>query len=308
MVIGQACAVNLPMSVDSKNMLGAIEAGGTKFVLAVGKDHDHILAQAQIPTTTPKETLQRTVEWFQQHGTISALGIASFGPVDLDFASPTWGFITDTTKPDWSQTSVAAFLGHALDCPAAIDTDVNGAAIGEYLHGAAQGCDVAIYVTIGTGIGGGAIIAGQTIKGARHPEMGHVMLRRHPDDLDFKGACSFHGDCLEGLASGPAIKARWGASLSELAPDHVAHDVIADYIAQFCQMLIALYSPQRIILGGGVMQTSGLLDKIRDRATILAGRYFGLNAGDIMMAPGLGTRSGIVGAFELARRIRNVEG
>lgn len=290
------------MSSDRPGMFGAIEAGGTKFVLAVGHGHDAIVAQTQIPTTDPEETLQRTAAWFRQYGAISSLGIASFGPVDLDPASATWGYITDTTKPGWSQTNIAARLGDELGCPIGFDTDVNGAAIGEFMHGAAQGCAVAIYVTVGTGIGGGAIVGGQTIQGMRHPEMGHVMLRRHPDDQQFAGVCPFHGDCLEGLASGPAIKARWGASLSELAADHVAHPIIADYLAQFCQMLIALYSPQRIILGGGVLQTRGLLDSIRDRAAARAGSYFGVDATTIITAPGLGTLSGIAGAFQLAKR------
>ena len=290
------------MSADRPAMFGAIEAGGTKFVLAVGHGHDAIVAHTQIPTTNPEETLQRTAAWFRQHGALSSLGIASFGPVDLDPASATWGYITDTTKPGWSHTNVAARLGDELGCPVGFDTDVNGAAIGEYRYGAAQGCAVAIYVTVGTGIGGGAIVGGRTIQGMRHPEMGHVMLRRHPDDQQFAGACPFHGDCLEGLASGPAIKARWGASLSELAADHVAHPIIADYLAQFCQMLIALYSPQRIILGGGVLQTRGLLDSIRDRAAARAGSYFGVDAAAIITAPGLGTLSGIAGAFELAKR------
>ena len=295
------------MPANGSNMLGAIEAGGTKFVLAVGNGHGGIIDQTQIPTTTPGETLRRTIEWFQGQGGVAALGIASFGPVDLNPASSKWGYITDTPKLGWSQTSVAACLGDALCCAVGFETDVNGAMIGEYLHGAAQGCDVAIYVTVGTGIGGGAIIGGETVKGSRHPEMGHVMLRRHPHDLDFEGACPVHGDCLEGLASGPAIKARWGVSLSDLAADHIAHDIIADYLAQFCQMLIALYSPQRIILGGGVLQTSGLLDKIRRRATLLAGSYFGVDAGEIIVPPGLGTLSGIAGAFELAKRAMNGE-
>ena len=295
------------MSADDRNLFGAIEAGGTKFVLAIGRGHDDIVAQTQIPTTSSGETLQRTIKWFQSQGGIATLGISSFGPVDLDPTSPQWGYITDTPKPGWSQASVAARLGAALGCPVGLDTDVNGAAIGEYRHGAAKGCDAAIYVTVGTGIGGGAIIGGETVKGSRHPEMGHVMLRRHPQDLDFAGACPVHGDCLEGLASGQVIKGRWGASLADLTPDHVAHEIIADYLAQFCQTLIALYSPQRIILGGGVLQTAGLLDKIRARATVYAGSYFGLHADEIIVAPGLGTRSGIAGAFELAKKVVNVE-
>jgi fructokinase len=295
------------MPADGSKPIGAIEAGGTKFVLAIGRGHDRVVAETQIPTTAPDETIQRTIEWFQGQGGIAALGIASFGPVDLDPASPKWGTITDTPKPGWSEASIAARLGAALGCPVGLDTDVNGAAIGEYRHGAARGCDVAIYVTVGTGIGGGAIIGGETVKGSRHPEMGHVMLRRHPQDLDFAGACSVHGDCLEGLASGPTITARWGASLSDLAADHIAHEIIADYLAQFCQILIALYSPQRIILGGGVLQTAGLLDKIRARAVTYAGSYFGVRADEIIVAPGLGTRSGIAGAFELAKKAVNVE-
>lgn len=302
MAIARSCAMIRPMSADSLERFGAIEAGGTKFVLAVGQGHDAILAQTQIPTTTPAETLQQAIAWFRQHGAIASLGIASFGPVDLDPASPQWGTITDTPKPGWSHSNVAPCLGDALGCPVGFDTDVNGAAIGEYLHGAARGCDVAIYVTVGTGIGGGAVIGGQTVKGVRHPEMGHVMLQRHPEDREFAGVCPVHGDCLEGLASGPAIKARWGASLSDLAADHVGHAIIADYLAQFCQTLIALYSPQRIILGGGVLQTGGLLDRIRSRARELAGSYFGVDAGAIIVPPGLGTSSGIAGAFELAKR------
>lgn len=307
MAIAQASAVNWSMPADRQARFGAVEAGGTKFVLAVGHGHDSILAQTSIPTTTPAETLQATIEWFRQHGAIATLGVASFGPVELDPASPQWGYITDTPKPGWSQTNVAACLGDALGCPVGFDTDVNGAAIGEYLHGAARGCDVAIYVTVGTGIGGGAIIGGQTVKGLRHPEMGHVMLQRHAEDRSFDGVCPIHGDCLEGLASGPAIKARWGSSLSDLPPQHIAHAIIADYLAQFCQTLIALYSPQRIILGGGVLQTSGLLDTIRSRASARAGSYFGVDAGAIIMPPGLGTSSGIAGAFELAKRALNVE-
>lgn len=295
------------MSADPQAQFGAVEAGGTKFVLAVGHDHDAILAKTQIPTTTPARTLQHAIEWFRQHDAIASLGISCFGPVDLDPASPQWGYITETPKPGWSHSNVAACLGDALGCPVGFDTDVNGAAIGEYLHGAAKGCDVAIYVTVGTGIGGGAVIGGQTVKGMRHPEMGHVMLQRHPEDRKFDGVCPVHGDCLEGLASGPAIKARWGASLSDLPADHVAHAIIADYLAQLCQTLIALYSPQRIILGGGVLQTSGLLDNIRSRAGVRAGSYFGVDAGAIIMPPGLGTGSGIAGAFELAKRALDVE-
>lgn len=302
MAIVQVCAANWFMLIDGRRMLGAVEAGGTKFVAAIGRGHDDILAQVQIPTTSPDETLQHTIDWFRAAGGIAGLGLASFGPVDLDPASQEWGYIINTPKAGWGQTSIAARLGDALGCPVSLDTDVNAAAIGEHLHGAAQGCDVAIYVTVGTGIGGGAVINEDTVKGSRHPEMGHILPRRHPQDTQFAGICPVHGDCLEGLASGPAIKARWGASLSELAPDHIAHDIIADYLAQLCQTQIALYSPQCILLGGGVMQTTGLIDKVRQHANRRVGNYFGVDAGAIIMPPGLGTRSGITGAFELAKR------
>jgi len=307
MAIVQVCAANWFMLIDGRRMLGAVEAGGTKFVAAIGRGHDDIVAQVQIPTTTPDETLQHTIDWFRAAGGIAGLGLASFGPVDLDPASQKWGYIINTPKAGWGQTSIAARLGDALGCPVSLDTDVNAAAIGEHLHGAAQCCDIAIYVTVGTGIGGGAVINEDTVKGSRHPEMGHILPRRHPQDTQFAGICPVHGDCLEGLASGPAIKARWGASLSELASDHVAHDIIADYLAQLCQTQIALYSPQRIILGGGVMQTAGLLDLIRQHANNRVGNYFGVDAGAIIMPPGLGTRSGITGAFELAKRAVNGE-
>jgi fructokinase len=290
------------MAFNHNPIFGAIEAGGTKFVLAVGDNQSGIIAQTSIPTTTPGETLQKAIDWFQGQGPIAALGIACFGPVDLNPASPTWGYITQTTKPDWSHTNVAGFLGDALNCPVGFDTDVNGAALGEYLYGTAKGRDVAIYVTIGTGIGGGAVVGGKTVKGAYHPEMGHILPRRHAEDAKFPGHCAFHGDCLEGLASGPAIKARWGASLSELAQDHPAHDIVADYLAQFCQTMMAVYSPQCIILGGGVMQTPGLIDRIKQRTTKLAGDYFGPNPADIIVPPALGNLSGITGAFELACR------
>lgn len=283
-------------------LLGAIEAGGTKFVLAVGTGHEDIRAQTIIPTITPDETLAAALGWFQEQGKLAALGISCFGPVELDRKSPKWGYITQTTKPGWSDTDVAGHLGRMLDCPVGFDTDVNGAALGEFTDGAARGCNVAIYVTVGTGIGGGAIVDGAPLHGFRHPEMGHIRPRRHAGDMDFEGVCSFHEDCLEGLASGPAIMKRWGSSLSALPNDHPAHEIIADYLGQFCATLLAVYSPQRIILGGGVMQTPGLLDRIKSRTGELSQHYFAYDPKTTIAAPGLGTISGIAGAFELARK------
>lgn len=288
-------------------LLGAIEAGGTKFVLAVGTGHEEIVAQTVIPTTTPDETLTTALSWFREQDQLAALGISCFGPVELDRQSPMWGYIAQTTKPGWSDTDVAGHLGRMLDCPVGFDTDVNGAALGEYTHGAARGCDVAIYVTVGTGIGGGAIVNGTPLHGFRHPEMGHIRPLRHPDDVVFEGICSFHGDCLEGLASGPAIMKRWGLSLSKLPDDHPAHDIIAYYLGQFCTTLMALYSPQRIILGGGVMKTPGLLDRIRSRTGQLSRDYFANDPETTIAAPELGAMSGIAGAFELARKVIHVK-
>ncbi len=284
------------------DLFGAIEAGGTKFVLAIGTSHDNIVAQTIIPTATPDETLGAAIAWFQDQRQLAAIGISCFGPVELDRTSPQWGYITQTTKPGWSQTDVAGLFGRTLECPVGFDTDVNGAVLGEYTHGAARGCDVAIYVTVGTGIGGGAIVNGVPLHGFRHPEMGHIRPRRHADDMEFDGICSFHGDCLEGLASGPAIKARWGASLSALADNHPAHDIIADYLSQFCATLLAFYSPQRIILGGGVMQTPRLLDRIKGKTGQLSKDYFAYDPQATIAAPNLDNMSGIVGAFELARK------
>lgn len=286
-------------------IFGAIEAGGTKFVLAIGRTYNQIIAQTIIPTTTPDETLSAVISWFQEqsalHGEISALGISCFGPIDLDRTSPKWGYITQTPKPHWSDANVAKYLGIALDCPVGLDTDVNGALLGEYTHGAAQECD-AIYITVGTGIGAGAIVNGALVHGAAHPEMGHIYPRRHKEDMQFNGICSFHGDCLEGLASGPAIMARWGASLSDLPNNHEAHDIIADYLAQLCITLLALYSPQRIILGGGVMHTKGLLERVKMKVENYSNGYFAYDKDRCITAPLLGNHSGITGAFELALR------
>lgn len=289
------------------DIIGAIEAGGTKFILAIGTDHDNILAQISIPTTKPRETLNAVIAWFRdqtaQHGSLSALGICCFGPIDLNPKSSTWGYITQTPKKGWSDTNIAPYLSKELNCPVGFDTDVNGAILGEYSHGAAQGCD-AIYVTVGTGLGAGAIVNGHMVHGALHPEMGHMRPRRHANDMIFKGVCSFHGDCLEGLTSGTAIMARWGKSLSELPINHEAHDIIADYLGQFCATLLALYSPQRIILGGGVMQSAGLMKRVQQSTSAYSNGYFAYDEHNSITAPALDNLSAIAGAFELGRQAK----
>ncbi|RMF63832.1 MAG: ROK family protein, partial [Bacteroidetes bacterium] len=210
---------------------GAVEAGGTKFVCAVGTGPDDVRALTRFPTTTPEETLARTLDFFRsQPEPPVALGVGSFGPLDPDPSSPTYGYITRTPKPGWSHTDVAGTLGRALGVPVAFDTDVNAAAVGEHRWGAARGLDTFIYLTVGTGIGGGGLVGGRRLHGLVHPEMGHVLVPRAPSD-DFAGHCPFHGACLEGMAAGPALQARWGRPGADLSADHPAWDLEAHYLA-----------------------------------------------------------------------------
>ena len=284
-----------------------IEAGGTKFVVAAARSRDDILRVERIPTTTPGDTLGRTMAFLHnaqaEFGTFDAAGIGSFGPADVDRASPGWGRITSTPKPGWGGIDIAGSIGSALRCPVGFDTDVNGAALAEARWGASRGASVSTYVTVGTGIGGGVVIDGKPVHGRSHPEMGHARPQRHPLDRDFVGVCPFHGDCFEGLASGPAILKRWGATLSDLRADHEAHGIVAFYLGQLVLMQQAMLSPERIVFGGGVLGTEGLLLRIRDAAADLADGYFGLvrrDYDDLVVAPGLGERSGLLGALVLA--------
>lgn len=284
----------------SEPLYGCVEAGGTKFVLGVIDAERRVLARHRIATTTPGETLPAATAWLAAQSPLAAIGIACFGPVDLDRASATWGHILATTKPGWSGTDVAGVFARALSLPVGFDTDVNGAALAESRWGASAGCDVTVYLTIGTGIGGGAIVAGAPVHGFGHPEMGHARPRRHAADLDFAGVCPFHGDCYEGLASGPAIIARWGASLSELPANHIAHEIVAFYLAQLAQTLSAVLAPRKIVMGGGVMATPGLIERVRAARTDLSRGYFEGDAEDVIVAPGLGGDAGLLGALALA--------
>ena len=280
-------------------MLAGIEAGGTKFVLAVGPSPDRIIARHTIPTRTPAETLAEAAEWLAGRGGVSALGIGSFGPVELDRRSPKWGFITNTPKPGWADCDIAGWMGQTLGVPVGFDTDVNAAALAE--HAAAGGGTGGLaYLTIGTGIGGGLVVDGKPVHGIAHPEMGHIYPRRHPLDTDFAGICPAHGDCLEGLACGPAIIARWGKSLSELPADHPGHTIIADYIAQACHTLFASLAVEEVVIGGGVAQTPGLVEKVAARARALDNCYLPGGARHRIIAPRLGGDAGITGALMLA--------
>ena len=291
----------------SDRIFGCIEAGGTKFLVGIVGAPDDIRETARFDTTTPEETIAATIAWLKaaqlRHGMLSAIGIASFGPIELDRTAPNWGHITATTKNGWSDTDFAARIGRELGLPVGFDTDVNGAALAESRWGVGRGKPVSIYVTIGTGIGGGAIVDGKPLQGLSHPEMGHIRVPRHVADRDFAGACPFHGDCLEGLASGPAIMARWGVSLSELPDEHPAHDIIALYLAQMIVTLQSIMEPACIILGGGVTGTPGLIERIRSKATDLGGGYFRGQAREIIVSPDLGDKAGLLGALALAQDI-----
>ncbi|MHA6724210.1 ROK family protein [Sphingomonas sp. RS2018] len=290
-----------------------IEAGGTKFVVGVARSQAEVLRVERIPTTTPSETISRSLDFFAkaqaEFGKFEAVGIGSFGPADVDPRSRTWGHILSTPKPGWDQFDLAGTVGRALDCPVAFDTDVNAAALAEAHWGAAAGTSISTYITVGTGIGGGVVLGERLVHGANHPEMGHAMPGRHASDTGFAGVCPYHGACFEGLASGPAIKARWGATLSELPQDHEAHEITAFYLAQLVIMQQAMIAPDRIVLGGGVMETRGLLERVRCTTAELARGYFGHDRAsyeDLIRQAGLGNRSGLLGALILARTRRRI--
>ncbi len=281
----------------------AIEAGGTKFRVAVTEDRE-IVADITIPTTTPDETLGASVDFIVSHGPATAAGIACFGPLDLHPDSPTYGSITATPKPDWSQTPVLARVRDELGVPAAIDVDVGGAALGEWKWGAARGLSDFIYLTIGTGIGGGLFIDGKVHHGLGHPEMGHVTLERVPGD-EYPGHCPFHDACFEGMAAGPAIEERWGAPGKDLVMRDEVWDLEATYIAQALRSFTYVAAPQRFVIGGGVMQVPGLIERVRLELTKqLAGyatsRIRSGSLDDYVVYPELGQDAGLYGAIALA--------
>jgi len=290
------------------SLYGAIEAGGTKFVCAVGTGPEDLKAQARFPTTTPKETLGRCIDFFRAQPKIEALGVGCFGPIDLRRGTPSYGHVTTTPKAGWANADVVGPLHQALGVPVGFDTDVNGAVLGEARWGAAQGLDTAIYVTIGTGIGGGALIGGKLAHGLVHPEMGHLLLPRELDDLDFAGSCPFHGArCWEGVASGPAIERRWGCRAEKLGSEHRAWDLEARYIASALTTLVLVLSPDRLILGGGVMQSAQLFPLVRKHLTSSLGGYVQADAlisgmDQYVVPPMLGEQAGIAGALALAER------
>ena len=290
------------------SLYGAIEAGGTKFVCAVGTSPQDLRAQARFPTTTPGETLGRCIDFFRAQPKVEALGIGCFGPIELHRGKPSYGRVTTTPKVGWANADIVGPLQHSLSVPVGFDTDVNGAVLGEARWGAAQGLDTAVYVTIGTGIGGGALISGKLAHGLVHPEMGHLLVPREPDDLDFAGDCSFHGArCWEGVASGPAIERRWGRRGEILPADHPAWDLEARYIASALTSLVLVLSPERIILGGGVMQVEQLYPLVRKHLVKSLCGYVQANEiisgiDQYLVPPLLGQQAGVAGALALAER------
>lgn len=297
------------------DLVAGIEAGGTKFVCAVGTGPDDIRAETRFPTTDPSQTFSRVTDFFGQqrerHGELVAVGIGSFGPVDLDPNSSTYGFITTTPKPGWSDIDFAGRIANELGVAVAFETDVNAAALGEWRWGAAQGLDTFIYLTIGTGLGGGGLVGGRRMHGLIHPEMGHVRIPRLLEGDDYPGNCPYHGDCLEGLAAGPAIEDRWGRPPEDLPADHDAWSFEAEYLALGLVNFICTISPQRIIMGGGVMRQQHLFPMIRGRVQELLNDYVRAPAiidsiDEFVVPPGLGQRAGLLGAIALARE--SVEG
>lgn len=295
-------------------LFAGIEAGGTKFVVAVGTGPDDLQAETRFPTTVPEETIQHTIEFLGEqlahHGILSGVGISCFGPLDPDPASPTFGHITTTPKPGWANFDIVGAIKQIYQVPVGFDTDVNGAALGEGRWGAAQGLDTFLYLTVGTGIGGGAMVNGKLVHGMLHPEMGHVRI---PHDLKldpFPGMCPYHRDCFEGLACGRAIEARWGQRAETLPPDHPAWELEAAYISLALVNYIYTFSPQRIIIGGGVMQQQHLFPMIRTKVQGLLNNYIQTpqvlkDIDAYIVSPALGNLSGVLGGIALAEAAYN---
>ncbi|WP_193432296.1 ROK family protein [Caenibacillus caldisaponilyticus] len=284
-------------------MYGAVEAGGTKFVCAVGDEKGNITDLIQLKTETPDVTMPAVVDFFRKYD-LKAIGVGSFGPVDIDPTSATYGYITATPKTAWKNYPILKTLQDGLRVPVAFDTDVNAAAYGEWKRGAAKGLDGCLYITVGTGIGAGAIVGGRVLQGFSHPEMGHIFVRRHPDDR-YEGKCPYHKDCLEGLAAGPALEERWGKKGAELADRPEVWEMEASYLAEALVQYILILTPKKIIMGGGVMKQAQLFPLIRQKVRRLLNGYMPFpyvedEIDDYIVPPALGDRAGITGALMMA--------
>lgn len=286
-----------------------IDAGGTTFKCGVSDADGNLLNKHRVRVTSPEETLSACAEYFKSvvsEANLKALGIASFGPIDIDRTSKTYGTILATPKPHWAGTDLRAFFSDALSTETVVDTDVNGALLAEMTAGAARGAASAVYITIGTGIGAGIYLNGGFAGQPAHPEFGHIPMKRHPDDADFAGVCPFHGDCLEGLASVTAMRARWGEP-KDLVPDHQGWVIAADYLAQACRVLTLTLRVERIILGGGLILAPHLLDMVRSAYDKQMANYLGeqsIAGRTLIERPALGDDAGLQGALLLASQHR----
>jgi len=289
-------------------LFGGVEAGGTKFICVVGAGPDDIRASERFSTLSPEATLGNVIDFFRRqtaiHGPLAAIGVGAFGPVDPNRRSPTFGYITSTPKPGWANVDLLSRL-RQFDVPLGFDTDVNAAALAEGRWGATRGLDTFIYLTIGTGIGGGAVVEGRLLHGLIHPEMGHMLLPRDPKADPYAGFCPFHGDCFEGLAAGPAIERRWGRPAETLPPDHPAWALEAHYLGLGVANLVVALSPQRVVMGGGVMEQPHLLPMVRAEVQNLLNGYvrspqIADHIDEYIVAPALGVRAGVLGAIALA--------
>ncbi len=294
-------------------LYGGIEAGGTKFVCAVGSDPEN-LQEIRFDTTEPNETISHAIEYLKEQSSkkqLSAIGIGSFGPIDINEKSPTYGYITSTPKKYWKHIDFIGKIKQAFDIPIGFDTDVNVAALGEYCWGAGKGLTDFIYLTIGTGIGGGGMVNGKFLHGLVHPEMGHIFIPRHIED-NYEGICPFHkNNCFEGLASGPAIEERLGYSAEYISENHNIWDLEAYYISLALVNYICMLSPQRIIIGGGIMKQRHLISLIHNKVRTMLNNYIQYDEitkyiEDYIVLPKLGNRSGILGAIALAKQQRKV--
>jgi fructokinase len=300
------------------SLYGAVEAGGTKFVCCVGTGPDDIRSEVTLTTEEPDKTLIQTINYFREYQKkhreqLKAVGIACFGPVDLREGSDKYGYITTTPKESWQDVDIVGVFKKLLKIPIGFDTDVNAAAYGEYLWGAGKGLDVVLYLTVGTGIGGGLYIHGKLVHGLLHPEMGHVIIKRNNKQDPFKGCCPYHKDCLEGLASGRAVELRWSMPPLRLPDDHPAWELEAEYLAQGLVDYILMVSPEKIILGGGLMHRHQLFPLIRKKVQVMLNGYLSVRAiqkdiENYIVSPGLGDKSGICGAIGLAMKILKEKG
>jgi fructokinase len=285
-------------------LLGAIEAGGTKFVCAVGRPSGELVDETRVPTGAPADTMEQVFAFFRNHAPVAAIGIGAFGPLQLDRRSPQFGFITNTPKTAWRQFDLLGSVRRALQIPVVVDTDVNAAALAEARWGAAAGFRTFMYVTVGTGIGAALLVGGKPFQGLTHPEMGHIRIPHDVSVDPFPGVCPYHGDCLEGLASGPALEARWKTPPSALPFDHPAWAIEADYLALACANWICTLSPERIVLGGGVMVPE-LFASVRSRVERLLNNYIDVpelaeGLEQYILPSSLQGRSGVLGALILA--------